>query len=174
MSKLGLSVDEGTFTNAEMKAYAAAISLADEKMTEILKNVFISTAENPGIAMFLSMIGENPVSSAAQSKLNIISAVSDNRSIYTRSKYDSIVKAIGTANQSSYTVSGNIMDFAYGGNVNRPRFDDYSRLITDYNPCTVVINNNSGRTFSSLDTAAFRWFEIDRRSIPFETLDNMK
>ncbi len=52
MKRLGFSVSDGSFTKAEMKAYAAAISLAEAKMSEVLKNIFISTAEGLGISMF--------------------------------------------------------------------------------------------------------------------------
>ena len=172
MKKLGFSVSDGSFTKAEMKAYAAAISLAETKMAETLKNTFISTAESPGLSLFLSMIGEKPASTNAASRENVISAVSDLRGFYTKSYFDNIVKSLGTG--SSYTVSGNVMDFSYKGNAYRPRFDDYSKLITDYNPCTVVVNNESGLAFSKWDTAAFRWYENDRRNIPFITLDNIK
>lgn len=172
MKRLGFSVSDGSFTKAEMKAYAAGISLADSKMAETLKNTFISTAESPGLSMFLSMIGEKPASTNAKSRENVISAVSDKRGIYSKSCFDEIVHLIGTG--SSYTVSGNIMDFLYEGNVYRPTLDDYSKLIKDYNPCTVIVNNKSGRAFSRWDNAAFRWYENDKRSIPFITLDTIK
>ncbi|MDE6111586.1 MAG: hypothetical protein K2F65_06700 [Eubacterium sp.] len=172
MKKLGLSVSNGSFTKAEMKAYAAAIRLAELKMTETLKNIFISTADYSGLSMFLSMIGEKPASTDTASRNNVVSAVSDNRGFYTKSYFDDIVQSFGTG--SSYTVNGNTMDFSYKGSAYRPRFDDYSKLITDYNPCTVIVNNNSGFAFSKWDTAAFRWFENDVRNIPFITLDTIE
>ncbi|MDE5669885.1 MAG: YmfQ family protein [Eubacterium sp.] len=171
MKKLGFSVSDGSFTKAEMKAYAAAIDLAEAKMSEVLKNIFISTAEGLGLSMFLSMIGERPASDDAQSREMIISAVSDRRGLYTKSYFDSIIKTLGK--DSSYTISGNTMIFLYKGNLYRPRFDEYSKLITAYNPCTVVVCNKSGYTCSQWEEAAFRWYETDSRSIPFITLDNI-
>lgn len=171
MKRLGLSVSDGSFTKAEMKAYAAAISLAEEKMTETVKNIFIDTAGELGLSMFLSMIGEKPASDDAESRNRVISAVSDKKELYTKSYYDSLVAALGTG--SSYTVSGNVMNFSYKGALYRPCFDEYSRLITAYNPCTVVIINGGGYTFASWDKAAFRWYETDSRSIPFITLDTI-
>ncbi len=171
MKRLGLSVSDGSFTKAEMKAYAAAISLAEEKMTETVENIFIDTAGELGLSMFLSMIGENPASDDAESRNRVISAVTDKRELYTKSYYDSIVASIGTG--SSYTVSGNVMNFSYKGDLYRPCFDEYSKLLTVYNPCTVVISNGNGYTFASWDQADFRWYETDSRSIPFITLDSM-
>lgn len=172
MKKLGFMVSDGSFTKAEMKAYAAAISLAEAKMTDTLKNCFIGTAESLGLSMFLSMVSELPASNEAQSKKNVISAVSDKIGFYSKTDFDTMVKSLGTG--SSYKINGNVMDFNYAGNVNRPTFDDYSKLISSYNPCTVLVDNKSGRAFSKWDTAAFRWFEIDKRNIPFVTLENMK
>ena len=91
---------------------------------------------------------------------------------YTKAYFDSIVQSLGTG--SSYTVNGNVMDLKYAGNTNRPTLDDYSKLITDHNPCTVLVDNNCGRSFSVWDNASFRWFEIDKRNIPFSTLDTIK
>ncbi len=54
MKSLGLSVNNGSFTKAEMKAYAAGIGLAQEKMKKAMNNVFIDTADEQGTAMFLS------------------------------------------------------------------------------------------------------------------------
>lgn len=172
MKKLGFSVSDGSFTKAEMKAYAAAISLAETKMAETLKNVFIDTADNFGLSMFLSMIGEKNASTDSESRKNIISAVSDKRGFYTKSYFESIIKTLGTT--TKYIVGGNVMDFSYEGNLYRPRFDDYSKLLTDYNPCTAVLNNKKGREWSSWDDASFRWYEINKFNIPFLTLDNMK
>ncbi|MDE5605272.1 MAG: hypothetical protein K2I73_06805 [Eubacterium sp.] len=172
MKRLGFSVSDSSYTKAEMKAYAAAVSLAEEKMKSILKNTFITTADHLGLSMFLSMIGETPASADSKSKENVISAVSDQRGFYTKAYFDKIVQSLGTG--SSYTVNGNVMDLKYAGNTYRPTLDDYSKLITDYNPCTVLVDNNSGRAFSKWDYAAFRWFEIDKRNIPFSTLDTIK
>ena len=172
MKKLGFSMLNGSFTKAEMKAYAAAVSLAEEKMKNTLKNTFIGTADDLGISMFLSMIGETPASTSSKSKENVISAVSDQRGFYTKSYFDSVVQSLGTG--STYTVSGSVMDLQYAGNTNRPMLDDYSKLITDCNPCIVLVDNKSGRAFSKWDSASFRWFEIDKRNIPFSTLDTIK
>ena len=172
MKKLGFSVLGGSFTKAEIKAYAAAVSLAEEKMKNTLINTFITTADHLGLSMFLSMIGETPASTNTKSKENVISAVSDQRGFYTKAYFDDIVQSLGTG--SPYTINGNVMDLKYAGNTNRPMLDDYSKLITDYNPCTVLVDNNCGRTFSVWDAAGFRWFEIDKRNIPFSTLDTMK
>ena len=123
MKKLGFSVLDSSFTKAEMKAYAAAVSLAEEKMKNTLNNTFITTADHLGLSMFLSMIGETPASSSAKSKENVIAAVSDNRGFYSKSSFDSAVKELGSG--TSYKISGNVMDFNYHANTNSPMVDDY-------------------------------------------------
>ena len=171
MKKTGLSVNSGSLTKAEMKASAAGISLVHNQMAGIMKNIFIDTAEKEGTAMFLSMVNEKPADSVSLSKELVTDAVSDNPCIYSKSRFDSVVKADGT---SSYSMSGNIMDFRYGGTEDRLQFETFSKLIHDINPCTVIVDNHIGRTFAVWDKAAFRWFELDSFSVPFITLDGMK
>ena len=81
MKKLSMSSERGSYTRAEMKAYAAGIALAAENMERVLKNLFIDTAENDGIALFLSMINENPAQTESESKQLIIDTVSNQMQI---------------------------------------------------------------------------------------------
>lgn len=174
MKKLGLSVESGSFTKAEMMAYAAAVNLAEDKMKDTLKNIFIDTAGKTGTALFLSMVGEKPAASAEDSKNRVIDAVSDNIGIYTRSQFNSLVAGLGDTEESTtYTVSGNVMKLNYGGTANRPRFEDFSKQVNKHNPCTVVIDSGNGRTFGTWNSSLFKWFELDSLSIPFVTIDGM-
>lgn len=174
MKKLGFSVSNGSFTKAEMKAYAAAISLAESKMNAILKNTFISTADTSGLSMFLSMVGEKPASNASESKALVVSAVSDQVEIYPRSGFNKVIQAIGIGNKMFYMIDGNVINLYYSGDAYRALPDDYSKIITDYLPCTILIDNEIGHAFSEWDKAGYRWFEIDKRNIPFVTLENIK
>lgn len=171
MKSLGLSVKDGSFTKAEMQAYAAGIAIVHENMKKAMSNIFIDSADAEGTAMFLSMVSEKPAADAQMSKKLVINAVSDNPCIYSKTYFDSIVTADSKA---SYTVSGNIMDFNCNLADYRMQLEAYSKQISDINPCTVVINNNVGRSFDAWDSAALRWFELDRFEIPFITLDGIK
>ncbi len=171
MKSLGLSVNNGSFTKAEMKAYAAGIGLAQEKMKKAMNNVFIDTADEQGTAMFLSMVKEKPAVDTALSKAAVINAVADNPGIYSKSYFDAAVKENGGA---SYTMAGNVMQFSCGSADFRTLLEMLSKQITDVNPCTVVINGNAGKHFDKWDAAALRWFELDRLELPFITLDGIK
>lgn len=171
MKSLGFSVENGSFTKAEMKAYAAGISIVQESMKKAMNNIFIDSADMQGTAMFLSMVNEKPAADAQTSKNLVIHAVSDNPCIYSKTYFDSVIQADGKA---SYTMSDNIMDFNCTLADCRKQLEAYSKQINDINPCTVVINNNAGRSFDVWNSAALRWFELDRLEIPFITLDTMR
>lgn len=171
MKGLGFSVENGSFTKAEMQAYAAGIALVQKNMEKAMNNIFIDSADAEGIAMFLSMVNEKPAADAPASKSLVINAVSDNASIYSKTYFDSVTRADGKA---SYTMSGNMMDYNCTLADGRKQLEAYSKQINDINPCTVAVNNYAGRSFGRWDSDALRWFELDRLEIPFITLDTIR
>ena len=122
MKKLSMSSERGSYTRAEMKAYAAGIALAAENMERVLKNLFIDTAENDGIALFLSMINENPAQTESESKQLIIDTVSNQMQIYKKSEFDSLVASLGVFGESTYITDDNIITLYYTGLVDMPCF----------------------------------------------------
>lgn len=174
IKKLGLSAEAGTFTRAELKAYAAGISLAEKAIENALKNVFIDTADNTGLALFLSMISEKPKQTEELSKSAVIDAVSDVGAIYAKDKFDSYLRIMLSCGPTPYVINGNSMDFNYIGIKNKGMLEEYSKLINDFNPCTVYVDNNgTGLHFYEWNIANLRWFEIDSFSVPFLTIEKI-
>ncbi|MDE6124483.1 MAG: hypothetical protein K2G22_04545 [Eubacterium sp.] len=174
MKKLSMSAEQGSYTRAEMKAYAAGIALAAENMEKVLKNLFIDTAENDGLALFLSMINENPANTADESRQLIIDSVSKQMQIYKKSEFDSLVASLGIFGESTYVTDGNIITLYYTGLIGMPCFKDVSDLCANHIPCFTQISMGSeGIEFLAWDKLALPWFKLDSVKLPFYVLDSM-
>lgn len=170
MKSLMLSVEEGSYTRAEMKAYAAGIELAAQKLEETLNNLFADTASTSGLAMFLSLIGEKPAASQEESRRLITDAISAGRRALTKSEFNEILKSMGC----TYSVSGNEILLRFNSSFSKETLETVMKLIKDYVPCSSVITlAGNGRSFSDWDALGLRWFELDGLNLPFNILDTL-
>ena len=171
MRSLNLSVEEGTYTRAEMKAYSAGIELAAQSFDELLKNLFVDTASAKGLAMFLSLIGEKPAASFEKSRSIITDVISAGTRLFAKSEYDSKIAALG---RFTYSVSGNEIRLNFNSAFNRLIFEIIAELIRDYTPCSSVIDVvSTGHKFSAWDGLGMRWFELDGYELPFYIIDKL-
>lgn len=164
MKSLSLSVEEGSYTRAEMRAYAVGIGLAAQALEEVLKNLFVDTASTGGLAMFLSLIGEKPAASQEESRRLITNVISAGRRALTKSEFDMSLKAMGF----TYSVSGNEIRLSMQSVVTRKVLENIRKVVNDYVPCSSVLTLvGNGRSFAEWDTLALRWFELDGLNLPF-------
>ena len=164
MKSLMLSVESGSYARAEMKAYAAGLELAANKLDDVLKNFFADTADVSGLAMFLSLIGEKPAASQDESRRLITNAISAGRKALTKSEFDKIVSATGC----TYSVSGNEIRLKLGSAFNKSVLEMIVKLIKDHVPCSsALVPSGSGKSFSKWDGLGLRWFELDSLNMPF-------
>lgn len=164
MKSLSLSVEEGSYTRAEMRAYAVGIGLAAQALEEVLKNLFVDTASTGGLAMFLSLIGEKPAASQEESRRLITNVISTGRRALTKSEFDMNLKAMGF----TYSVSGNEIRLSMQSVVTRKVLENIRKVVNDYVPCSSVLALvGNGRSFAEWDTLALRWFELDGLNLPF-------
>lgn len=171
MKSLALSVEKGSYTRAEMKAYSAGIELAAQKMEELLKNLFVDTASATGLAMFLSLLREKPAATEAESRRIITELISAGRRIFTKSEFDKEIASLGNI---SYKVVGNEIRLSLGSAFNRELFEAIAKLIKDFAPGTSVIDSTSGgHTFSKWDGLGLHWFELDSYDLPFYMIERI-
>ena len=174
MKKLSMSTEKGSYTRAEMKAYAAGIALAADYMEKIFKNLFIDTAENEGMALFLSMINEKPAKTPEESKQLIIDAVSKQMELYKKSEFDALIASMGDFGESSYKIDDNIITLYYAGFVDMPGFRNFSQLCANHIPCFSQLSLASeGIQFFAWEELKLPWFKLDSVKLPFYVLDSM-
>ena len=164
MKSLMLSVEKGSYTRAEMKAYAAAIELAAQRLEDVLKNLFADTAGLSGLSMFLSLIGEKPAASQEESRRIITEAISAERRAHTGSEFGKLLSDMGC----TYNVSANEITLKFNSAFSRSVLDTIAKIMKDYAPGTSVIHpGGNGRKFSEWDGLGLRWFELDSLNMPF-------
>lgn len=170
MKNLMLSVAEGSYTRAEMKAYAAGIELAAQKLEDVLKNLFADTADLSGLAMFLSLIGEKPAASQEESRLLITNAISAGRKALTKSEFNDIISSMGC----SYGMLRNEIWLRIGTSFSKDLLEKITKLIKYYIPSTsLLVTTGSGQTFSKWDGLGLRWFELDSLNLPFGVVERL-
>lgn len=175
MKALGLSVAEGSYTMAELKAYTAALELAFSKMEEMHKSLFIDTAEGTGLALFLSMVGKSYTGSIEQARQAVIEQVTQNIGKFMLSDFESRLNTLfGGFLPPEYEVNGNVVTVKYVGVLD----DTYMRYVSEfYNndlPCFCMLSMDaSGLPFFYLDSFELRWFELDALELPFYILESL-
>lgn len=163
MKCLMLSVEEGSYTRAEMKAYASGIELAAQKLEDVLNNLFADTAGVSGLAMFLSLIGEKPAASQEESRQMITNAISAQRHVLTKKEFEKALVSRGL----SYSVTGNEI-WLLVPSFNKKTIESIIEVGKDYIPSSsVMIVHGYGESFANWDSLGLRWFELDSLDLPF-------
>ena len=171
MKSLNLTTEKGSYTEAEMKAYAAGLSLAAEALESTFNNLFVDSASGLGIAMFLSMVGEKPAKTEEESRQMIIDTASLPREIYSKSEFD---KDISMLFGMKYTVLGNNLVFKFNIVFSRITLELLSKLTVDIVPCTsIVCAGGSGQKFGAWGNLDFHWYELDSYELSFYALDTL-
>lgn len=86
MEKLGFNCDDGSFTKAEMRAYAAGISLVKDMLDDGFNQIFTDTMGDKGLLMYCEMLGIDTTGETEELKQQIISRLSENYRTLTRSQ----------------------------------------------------------------------------------------
>ena len=164
MKSLMLSVEAGSYTRSEMKAYAAGLELAAQRLKNVFDDIFVDTASNTGLSMLLSLIGEKHADSPEKSRQLIMQAVSARKRIFGRSEYDKILASFG---QENCKMLGSELRANFSGELSRQVLEALSLLRNKYLPCITELNpiGNNGQPFSKWDSLGLHWFELDGLNI---------
>lgn len=173
MKTLGLSVNSGGITAAEMKAYATGVSLALNNMEILIKNLFADTADFRGLAMFLSAIGESSQKSENEARKLIYSAFTEGRGNCGLCNFEMALAEI--CKGISYSVDGNNITFSYSEKADGEFLKKLSIFIKNYLPayCNVYLDGN-GLTFEQWDKLEWFWYVLDSLYLPFSITDTLR
>lgn len=172
MKSLMLSVEAGSFTRAEMKAYAAGLELAAQRLKNVFDDLFADTASSSGLSILLSLIGEKPAASPEESRQRIKQAVSAQKRIFKRSEYEDILASFG---QENCKILGSELRVDFSGELSRKVLETLSLLRNKFLPCITELNpiGNNGQPFSKWDSLGLRWFELDGLNIDWFALEKL-
>ena len=165
MQGLGFGAQAGDITTAEMRAYAAGLSMVDELIQSAFANAFIDTADEYGISMLLSLLDIKPGPTRQQTRQNIINSMKKGFKIPSLLEFTSRIGSRNFSLDSSgdkYKIRLNPINYEKAtfpkfGKVIKADMPVYERIFT-----TGLVFN-----FELLDSLGLNWFEIDDAALPF-------
>ncbi len=165
MQGLGFTAQEEEITTAEMRAYAAGLSMIDELLEKAFRNSFIDTADEYGISMLLSLLELQSYETLQQDRENIIRRMSEGFELMQ------LGQILGSFFLLYYTFDANgekyrfhISDLGY----TRESFRNLRKLLDIVMPVYErIYSSGNYQTFAQLDSVGLRWHEIDEARLPF-------
>jgi len=173
MKSLGFSVNSGGITKAEIKAYAAGISLACDFMDNLLKNLFADTADFKGLAMFLNLINESSQETEEQARKLIYTAFSEKGGGFRLSDFEKALSETGS--NAAYSVNGSFLVLSFAESAGRDFMERLGGFIKYNAPAgSVLMLDGNGLTFSGRDSLELCWYVLDGFGLPFSVIDTLK
>lgn len=166
MEKLGFNCGSGTFTKAEMCAYAAGISLVKSTLDSGFDEIFTDTMKNKGFLMYCDLLGIENTGDEQEMKDKIISRLSDKCYPLSNSEYNS---AINSTEGYSELYTPNKGKCFMIQPVNKKTLSAFSYLMKNYFPAYRYFEaSGQGLSFDFAENLQLRWYEIEELDIPFK------
>lgn len=172
MKNLGFAMQEGGSEKAEIAGYAAAISLADRFLSNLLDNLFIDTMSQKGISMYSELLNLEKAENEDAAKQNIVSRMAGNYHQLTLDEFKS-----GVQLSESFSVS----DIASGqiilqiNSLSREAIKNIAYIIKNYFPVHIKLSaDGSGLSWDEFEELNLRWYESDGYELSFGFLDSLK
>lgn len=172
MKNLGFIMQDGSAEKAEVMGYAAAISLADNALSEILDNLFIDTMGQKGISMYSQLLDIKNAGNESAAKQKIVSRISENYHQLTLDEFKSGVSSSGS-------ISGFVIEpgqvILQLDSLSKESMEDISYVIKNYFPVNIKLSaDGNGLSWDSLDAMRLRWYEAEDYSCSFDFWETLK
>lgn len=173
-SQLGKDMSPGSETAGEARAYAAGFDLVNSAFDTAFKNIYIQTADDAGIRMFLSLIDEKPEEDIESSRAKIMERFVKSSEFLSYEEFEAQFNLI--APDAEIVLSKNLI--AIRGFINPVTSENLiraGRFLKKYAPAfSMVYFAGRGLSFESFDNLEMRWFELDEVNMPFHLLDGLE
>lgn len=173
-SELGIDVSVGSDGAGEARAYAAGFDLVNAAFDSVFKNIYVQTADDTGLRMFLSLIDEKAEEDPEDSRTKIFNRFWQDGAFLDYDEFEEQFNQI--APEADFMLSGNfilISDFIKP--VTPENLIRAGRFLKKYAPAlSLVYLTGRGLSFESYDNLEMRWFELDEVNMPFHMLDGLE
>lgn len=173
-SQLGINMTSGSENTGEARAYAAGFELVNTAFDNVFKNIYIQTADDTGLRMFLSLIDEKPQEDIEESRMKVMDRFMKDGAFLDYDEFEEQFNQI--APEADFMLSGNfilISDFVKP--VTPENLIRAGRFLKKYAPAlSFVYLTGRGLSFESYDNLEMRWFELDEVNMPFHMLDGLE
>lgn len=164
LQTVGLGGEEGDNQRAEIRAYAAAVSLAAARVEEALSEAFIDTMGEKGILMYCDLLNISDYQTPQAAKEMIKERLSKGLYLMSAQEFRN-----EEDNTPGYNYSVNILHEKVNiSPVNKDTLSAFSELYYNYYPAFFAPEfTGAGLTFDFLESLGCRWFEIEELNLPF-------
>jgi len=172
-AQLGIDMAAGSAGKGEAAALAAGFDILNSVLDDILKNIFVQTADKKGLGMYLSLINKKQADDCESSRNSIFERFSKDSGYM---KYDDFIVALKQAGSTGDVyITGNsinIPDLAYPAD--KDSLINAGRFIKNYKPVFCSISfDGSGIDFNSIDSLDMHWYQLDEVNLPFYLLEQL-
>ena len=165
MKGLGFNAQAGDITTAEMRAYAAGLSMVDELIESAFNNAFIDTADEYGVSMLLALLDLKPGADMQESKTKIINAMSSGFMFRTKHQ---IQYGFFEHEYAITTYPGEYRFYVSSLGYEIKSFKNLEKILDEVMPAYARVYSAGGYLdFDGLDGVGLHWFEIDDARLPF-------
>lgn len=170
--QLGAEPNDKSADKAELLGLCAGLELAENAMNKNLLDVFLDTAGERGLAMFLSEAGEAARETQAESKRAVTQAFSQGGHFLTCIELEEAVKALNEA--ARYSVQNGAFVLESGLFWGREFLQKISDFAKDFAPAIYSLELGfDGVPFELWDDEELCWYELDALELPFSALDTI-
>lgn len=170
---LGFSPTDKSVLNAEIKGYAAGISFAENIMNDVYSNLFIDTANDTGLSMYLGLVDKEKQNTTEETRKIIIDAFCNNNGVISANEFKNAVLTLGSG--CKYNCANGILTISNADMIDRAFFEKLKYFIDNYAPTHLLLKfDGNGMTFQLFDDLFLRWRKIDEFNIPFSVIDTLK
>lgn len=173
-SHLGIDVSAGSTGAGEARAYAAGFDLVNSAFDSVFKNIYIQTAEDTGLRMFLSLIDERYEEDIEESRMRVTERFMKDGAFLSYDEFETQFRQI--APDAEIVFADNLI--AIRGFVNPVSPENLIRagkFLKKYAPVfSMIYLAGGGLSYESFDNLEMRWFELDEVNMPFHMLDGLE
>lgn len=170
---LGISVLDKSIQKAEIKGYAAGIELADKIMNDTYLNMFIDTANDTGLSMYLNLIDRKSEKTTEETRNAIITAFSDTKGFLKTGEFEKAIFDLGSS--CDYTVENGVLLISSSEVFNKEFLEKISYFFKNYAPVLFKMEfDGNGIPFDNWEALNINWYKFDSYNLPFSVIDTLK
>lgn len=139
------SVRNGTFIEAELRAYAEGLDMYFDMLNGLLREMFVSTAENEGLKKYENMLGIFNVDRTVQGRRkSIISALSVTKEDFTENGLRKAFEAFNINGDIQYDDENRTYSFSYTDTLNNEQVGILQNQMAEFVPawCEFILQES--------------------------------
>lgn len=172
LEEVGLRFDEGGITYAEIDAYAEGLSLINNRLNEIVGEIFL-TAEPLQAEKYCALLGLNTALIPQEALMSML--IQRFSQGYAASTVSSQRKDYRLISRSNYAAQNNQMLYFVDAIYSFEELKEFGKFLSAYLPAGMAARcSSNGMSFASWDALDKCFYELDSLRLPFSITDTLR